>query len=589
MSTDTNEPRDIALLENEMEVAFREGDIGHTALLAWEISARFTDSSAVAKIYIKKLLRDPYVRDISVDTFAQNAKDLREAGEAEELARLSALGLICFPANRYLSLSLMDASQSLKRTEWIRPLIEALGEPAENDVVLLNAKASLENETGNYRKANSLFKKLMVLEPTNETILQNYSASLVGLERYEEAAQLLEQFLPKSEEPKKYLMKLVPIYRLLDLDVHQKIAELDAEFFASCESRVKARVHADLRLFLQDIEGVASGLQHMLEFEWIAGDAFELAEAELAQNKLQVGLDRYGIRFEAFPDLEWCKPSAPHYSGQVLDHEVLFLWGEQGIGDEIMFSMFFEHLASRVKHVIVALDMRLVTVFEKRYPTWQFLNRHNMPETLPQSDFSLPLGDLMVQFLPEMLRTNHRISQPIFDPDVQRLQGISNILEAKTRPRVAISWRGGAGVNGLIRSMTLAEILAGLPSDIDVDVISLQYDEQAEKDVVELADRRVELSGLDNRWDLEGVFALLRCCDAVVTVDNTVAHFGAALGVPTAVLLPASQIQFRWKNTAMKNLLFPSAEVFVQKRAGDWSEPVAAAWQMVSALIAQEK
>ena len=184
----------------------------------------------------------------------------------------------------------MDASQSLKRTEWIRPLIEALGEPAENDVVLLNAKASLENETGNYRKANSLFKKLMVLEPTNETILQNYSASLVGLERYEEAAQLLEQFLPKSEEPKKYLMKLVPIYRLLDLDVHQKIAELDAEFFASCESRVKARVHADLRLFLQDIEGVASGLQHMLEFEWIAGDAFELAEAELAQNKLQVGL-----------------------------------------------------------------------------------------------------------------------------------------------------------------------------------------------------------------------------------------------------------------------------------------------------------
>jgi hypothetical protein len=39
----------------------------------------------------------------------------------------------------------------------------------------------------------------------------------------------------------------------------------------------------------------------------------------------------------------------------------------------------------------------------------------------------------------------------------------------------------------------------------------------------------------------------------------------------------------------MKNLLFPSAEVFVQKRPSDWAEPVAAAWQMVSALIAQEK
>jgi ADP-heptose:LPS heptosyltransferase len=212
-----------------------------------------------------------------------------------------------------------------------------------------------------------------------------------------------------------------------------------------------------------------------------------------------------------------------------------------------------------------------------------------MPETLPQSDFSLPLGDLMVLFLPEMLRTNHRISQPIFDPDAKRFQDVAKILEAKTRPRVAISWRGGTEVNGLIRSMALAELMAGLPSDIDVDLVSLQYDEQAEKDIVEFGDRRVELSGLDNRWDLEGVFALLRCCDAVVTVDNAVAHFGAALGVPTAVLLPASQIQFRWKNTAMKNLLFPNTEIFVQKRPSDWSEPVAAAWQMVSALISQEK
>lgn len=589
MNNESNESQKIARLEAEMELAFREGDIGNTALLAWEAITLFPDSSSVARIYIKKLLRDPYVQGITIETFIQNAKELRESGETEELVRLSALGLLRFPAHRYLSLSMMDASQNLDRPEWIRPLVEALGEPAADDVVLLNARASMENQSGNYEKANSLFKKLMVLEPKNEVILQNYSASLVGLGHYEEAAKLLEQFLSKSDEPKRHLQKLVPIYRLMGFDIEQKLTELDKEFFAACGSRIKARVHADLRLFLQDISGVEEGLRRMQEFEWVAGDAFELAEAELAQNKLQSGLERYGVRFEAFPYLEWCKPAAPLYSGEILDQEILFLWGEQGLGDEIMFSMFFERLSSRVKHVIVAMDLRLVDVFQQRYPHWQFLERQNMPDDLPESDFSCPMGDLMVLFLPEMLATDHHISQPIFNPDPKRHQQIATILKNKTKPRVAISWRGGANVNGLIRSMTLAELMAGFPSDSDINLISLQYDDEAEQDVIEYGDRRVELSGLDNKGDLEGVFALLRCCDAVVTVDNAVAHFGAALGIPTAVLLPASQIQFRWKNTLMKNLLFPSAELFFQQKPSDWSVPVRAAWQMVTSLTGTEK
>ena len=127
--------------------------------------------------------------------------------------------------------------------------------------------------------------------------------------------------------------------------------------------------------------------------------------------------------------------------------------------------------------------------------------------------------------------------------------------------------------------MELADLMRGLPSEADVDVISLQYDEDHEQEVKELGDRRVALSGLNNRADLEGVFALIRCCDAVITVDNAVAHFATALGVPTGVLIPAAQVQFRWKNPAMKRLLFPGAELFLQEKPGEWSAPVAAAWR----------
>jgi ADP-heptose:LPS heptosyltransferase len=65
----------------------------------------------------------------------------------------------------------------------------------------------------------------------------------------------------------------------------------------------------------------------------------------------------------------------------------------------------------------------------------------------------------------------------------------------------------------------------------------------------------------------------------VITVDNAVAHFAAALGVPVAVLIPAAQIQFRWKQPAIRQLLFPSARLFVQGKPGDWVAPVEDAWR----------
>ena len=179
-------------LEEELEVAFREGEVGETALLAWELKARFPRESGVASIYIKKLLRDPYVAGISLEDFKKNAKSLRDEDESEELARLSAMGLLRFPAERYLSLSLLEAAERLSKKEWMEPVVRPLGEPKDDDVVLLNVVASLENVLGNYERAQKLFRKLRLLEPDHETIIQNYSATLTGLKQYSEAINYLK-------------------------------------------------------------------------------------------------------------------------------------------------------------------------------------------------------------------------------------------------------------------------------------------------------------------------------------------------------------------------------------------------------------
>jgi tetratricopeptide (TPR) repeat protein len=580
MSAENSDVKTLKQLEDELEVAFREGEVGETALLAWEFKARFPRESGVASIYIKKLLRDPYVAGISLEDFKKNAKSLRDEDEPEELARLSAMGLLRFPAERYLSLSLLEAAERLGKTEWMEPVIRPLGEPKDDDVVLLNVVASLENVLGNYEQAKRLFEKLRLEAPDDETIVHNYSAALAGLEQYAEAISLLEDYLSRSKTPREYVLRLLPLYRLAGLDPEREIDQLDRRLFANCQSNEDARVHADLRLFLQDFRGVVFGLTQALQHKWNPEVAFELAEAELVSDNVATGLERYGVRFEAFPKLEWYKSQEKKYAGQHLNDEFLFIWGEQGIGDEIMFAMFLEAMVPRVKNLVIALDNRLIPAFQVKYPQWTFVDRHNLPSDLPKFDYVCPLGDLMVLFLTDLLEKGHVFEQPVIAPDTARHNKISQLVAKSERPRVAVSWRGGgANANGKIRSMLLEDLMSGLPASSDVDVISLQYDENYEKEIMMNGDRRVAFSGLNNRYDLEGVFALISCCDAVITVDNAVAHFAAALGVPVAVLIPAAQTQFRWKQSAIRQLLFPSARLFVQGKPGDWVAPVEDAWR----------
>jgi ADP-heptose:LPS heptosyltransferase len=326
---------------------------------------------------------------------------------------------------------------------------------------------------------------------------------------------------------------------------------------------------------------VLFGLEQLLSQKWNPEVAFELAETELVAGDIKEGLDRYEIRFEAFPQLEWYKSEVKKYGGQLLNDEFLFVWGEQGIGDEIMFAMFLEVMVKRAKNMVIALDHRLIPAFGSKYPQWRFVNRNELPEDLPKFEYACPLGDLMVHFLPDLLAKGHKFNQPIIEPDAIRFDQISQLMANKDKPRIAISWRGGKDANGEIRSMQLAELMSGLPVAAEVEIISLQYDEGHEQEVITHGDRRVAFSGLNNRFDLEGVFALIRCCDAVITVDNAVAHFSAALGVPAAVLIPAAQTQYRWKQPEIKQLLFPSASLFVQNKPGDWVPPVEAAWGYV--------
>ena len=62
--------------------------------------------------------------------------------------------------------------------------------------------------------------------------------------------------------------------------------------------------------------------------------------------------------------------------------------------------------------------------------------------------------------------------------------------------------------------------------------------------------------------------------DLIVTVDTSVAHVAGALGRPVHILLRVEP-DWRWLARESDTVWYPTARLFRQRIAGDWSEPMA--------------
>jgi hypothetical protein len=156
---------------------------------------------------------------------------------------------------------------------------------------------------------------------------------------------------------------------------------------------------------------------------------------------------------------------------------------------------------------------------------------------------------------------------PYLRPPPQRLQAWTNCLLSTKPPRVGFAWTSDAdGKSGC--SIELEQVLPSL-RHASARIISLQP-KIARNDAVLLA-REPSVAPLSAELrgfiDLAAVISLL---DLVITVDGATAHLAGALGKPVWILLPF-QADFRWMRERSDSPWYPTARLFRQSSADDWS------------------
>jgi tetratricopeptide (TPR) repeat protein len=255
--------------------------------------------------------------------------------------------------------------------------------------------------------------------------------------------------------------------------------------------------------------------------------------------------------------------------------KTLLVWAEQGIGDQILYSSMLNDLAEFPQRKIVSLDKKLLDVFRRSFPSYEFINKETVvPEEM--YDEHIPIGSLG-GILRNSLECFQRARYPYIFDDAIRTQSIKSRPEFANKVTCGISWGSINKKLGDDKSIPIQDLYPILKMS-DIEFVNLQYGNIKSTLIrvkEEIGKQIINLDEVDLLEDVDGALSIISACDIIVTSSNSTAHLAGALGKETLLLVPYSVGQFwYWHAVDGKSIWYPSVKVFEQAQQGDWSAPV---------------
>ncbi len=324
----------------------------------------------------------------------------------------------------------------------------------------------------------------------------------------------------------------------------------------------------NLRKEVNDISGAIAAYTACLQLEPGSPEAHHsLALALLASGDYRRGWEEYEWRLRCsdtggrigvrvFPQ--------PLWDGGPLEGKTIFVYGEQGLGDNIQFVRFLPELQRRGARVVFGCYRHLLKLFDRCKGADQVIDVNG--DSLPMFD---TYGALMS--LPHLLG----IQSPALAAEAGYLQAEPGrvvrwtwIRDAHTLT-VGLVWASNTkNRHARMKSMAFDE-LAPILAIPDVTFYSLQIvDRGPVPDAANVVTLDQDIS------TLEETAAIIENLDLVVTVDTSIAHLAGALGKDVWTLLPYSA-DWRWPRSGEATPWYPGMRLFRQSRLGSWKEPVA--------------
>ena len=234
----------------------------------------------------------------------------------------------------------------------------------------------------------------------------------------------------------------------------------------------------------------------------------------------------------------------PEWTGEPLAGKSIFVWLEQGFGDQIMLVRFASQLVERGARVTVACRPPLAALFSE-------VDAVDRVVAVARGQ-KVDIGDhdywTRYFSLPWRLATTLETlpSAPYLRAPADRL------ARWKDYSGIGVMWRPSV-TGGNVAAKTLPDDQA--QRLLDRGAVSLQPEHTGVADFADTA-------------------AIIERLDLVISVDTSVAHLAGAMGKPCWTLLPAAGLDWRWMHDRSDSPWYPSMRLFRQRQADAWSPVV---------------
>jgi hypothetical protein len=247
----------------------------------------------------------------------------------------------------------------------------------------------------------------------------------------------------------------------------------------------------------------------------------------------------FGERVENRAERTYKPQNPPVWDGS--KGKTVVVYGEQGIGDEIMFASILPDIMKDCK-VILDAHPRLADLFRRSFPNMPVYGTRKDGELfwpgLHQIDAKVAIGTLGKYY---RNKAEDFPGLPYLKADPKLYGFYKEKLEALgDKPKIGISWKGGIKNTNVSQRYIKAEQWLPLFKAVDADYISLQYTDDAPEYVQQLEQ---EHGIIIHHWqdmvdDYDYTAALVSNLDLVISVPQSVVHLAGALGVTTWQLTP---------------------------------------------------
>lgn len=246
----------------------------------------------------------------------------------------------------------------------------------------------------------------------------------------------------------------------------------------------------------------------------------------------------------------------------------LIVYGEQGIGDEVMYASCINDVAKE-NSVVLECDPRLEGLFRRSFPHIDvYGTRREAVDWLDKYEFDARCS---VGTLPKYFRRSKDAfpGTPYLIADPERRIQWRALFDSYKRPVIGICWSGGSKHNQWQARAIGLEAFRPLIESVDATFVSLQYKDPTEE---------IAASGLPVKHfkratettDYDDTAAMVAELDVVIGVHTSVHHLAGALGKRGIILVPDKTLwlyanEFPW---------YASAELFRKRASESWTQTI---------------